>query len=255
AVTTACYTQNHSIIRKRHKKTPYELLHDRKLDLLYLHVFGALCYPKNESEDLGKMNARANVGNFVGYALAKKAYRIYNKRTRRIMETIQVDFDELIIMASDQCKLGPGLHEMTLVTHGAGLMSKHPSSVPFVPPTRTDCDILLQPLFDEYSLSPSHVNSTSAEEADHDNEVAHMGDNPEKRNPIPEPSSKESSSHNLKSINQPQEHITKWTKDHPINNVIQNLSREVSIRHQLQDKSLFCYFDAFLSSVEPKTYC
>ncbi|GKD96201.1 retrovirus-related pol polyprotein from transposon TNT 1-94, partial [Tanacetum coccineum] len=47
AVATACYTQNQSLIRKRHNKTPYELLHDRKPDLSYRHVFGALCYPTN----------------------------------------------------------------------------------------------------------------------------------------------------------------------------------------------------------------
>nr|GEU54096.1 retrovirus-related Pol polyprotein from transposon TNT 1-94 [Tanacetum cinerariifolium] len=52
AIATACYTQNRSLIRKRHNKTPYELLHDRKPDLSYLHVFGALCYPTNNSEDL-----------------------------------------------------------------------------------------------------------------------------------------------------------------------------------------------------------
>ncbi|GJZ64086.1 retrovirus-related pol polyprotein from transposon TNT 1-94 [Tanacetum coccineum] len=52
AVATACYTQNRSLIRKRHNKTPYELLHDRKPDLSYLHVFGALCYPTNNGEDL-----------------------------------------------------------------------------------------------------------------------------------------------------------------------------------------------------------
>ncbi|GJX54220.1 retrovirus-related pol polyprotein from transposon TNT 1-94 [Tanacetum coccineum] len=79
AVATACYTQNRSINRKRHRKTPYELLHDRKPDLSYLHVFSALCYLKNESEDLGKLKAKADVGIFVGYALAKKAYRIYNR--------------------------------------------------------------------------------------------------------------------------------------------------------------------------------
>ncbi|GJS61162.1 retrovirus-related pol polyprotein from transposon TNT 1-94 [Tanacetum coccineum] len=54
AVATACYTQNRSIIRRRHGKTPYELLHDRKPNLSYLHVFGSLCYPNNDSENLGK---------------------------------------------------------------------------------------------------------------------------------------------------------------------------------------------------------
>ncbi|GJT19236.1 retrovirus-related pol polyprotein from transposon TNT 1-94 [Tanacetum coccineum] len=52
AVTTACYAQNQSLIRKCHNKKPYELLHDRKPDLSYLHVFGTLCYPTNDSEDL-----------------------------------------------------------------------------------------------------------------------------------------------------------------------------------------------------------
>nr|GEV70383.1 retrovirus-related Pol polyprotein from transposon TNT 1-94 [Tanacetum cinerariifolium] len=61
AVATACYNQNRSIIRHRHGKTPYELLHDRKFDLSYLHVFGALCYPNNDSEDLGKLQAKADI--------------------------------------------------------------------------------------------------------------------------------------------------------------------------------------------------
>ncbi|GJU88414.1 retrovirus-related pol polyprotein from transposon TNT 1-94, partial [Tanacetum coccineum] len=56
AVTTACYTQTRSLIRKCHKKTPYELLHDRKPDYSYLRVFGALCYPTNDSEDLNPEN-------------------------------------------------------------------------------------------------------------------------------------------------------------------------------------------------------
>ncbi|GKE16143.1 retrovirus-related pol polyprotein from transposon TNT 1-94 [Tanacetum coccineum] len=56
------------------------------------------------------------------------------------------------------------------------------------------------------------------------------------------------------SINQPPEYINKWSKDQPLDNVIGNPSRPVSTRHQLQDEALFCYFDAFLSSVEPKSY-
>ncbi|GJV11388.1 retrovirus-related pol polyprotein from transposon TNT 1-94 [Tanacetum coccineum] len=52
AVATACYTKNRSLIHTRHNKTPYELVHDRKPDLKFLHVFCALCYPTNDSEDL-----------------------------------------------------------------------------------------------------------------------------------------------------------------------------------------------------------
>ncbi|GKC70630.1 retrovirus-related pol polyprotein from transposon TNT 1-94, partial [Tanacetum coccineum] len=77
-VATACYTQNRSIIRRYHGKTPYELLHERKPDLSYLRVFGALCYPNNDSKDLGKLQAKADIGIFIGYAPKKKAYHIYN---------------------------------------------------------------------------------------------------------------------------------------------------------------------------------
>ncbi|GJV18214.1 retrovirus-related pol polyprotein from transposon TNT 1-94 [Tanacetum coccineum] len=129
AVATACYTQNRSMIRRRHGKTPYELLHNKPPDLSYLHVFGALCYPTNDSENLGKLQPKADIGIFIGYAPTKKAFRIYNRRTRRIVETIHVGFDELIAMASEHSSSGPALHEMTP-------------------------DILFQPLFDEF-LNPS----------------------------------------------------------------------------------------------------
>ncbi|GKD83923.1 retrovirus-related pol polyprotein from transposon TNT 1-94, partial [Tanacetum coccineum] len=62
AINTACYTQNRSLIRLRYNKNPYELMHNKKLDLSYLHVFGSLCYPTNDSEDLGKLNAKADIG-------------------------------------------------------------------------------------------------------------------------------------------------------------------------------------------------
>ncbi|GKD42166.1 hypothetical protein Tco_1266811 [Tanacetum coccineum] len=107
--------------------------------------------------------------------------------------------------------------------------------------------------------SPSHVIPPGAEEADHDIEVALMDNNPQFGIPIPEPSSEESSSqvvilNNVHSVNQPPKHIGKWIKDHPIDNVIGDPSRTVSTRHQLQTETLFCYFDAFLFFVEPKSY-
>nr|GEZ99287.1 hypothetical protein [Tanacetum cinerariifolium] len=95
AVATVCYTQNRSVIHTHHHKTPYELVHNKKPDLTFFRVFGALCYPTNDSEDLRKLQPTANTGIFFGYAPSRKGYRIYNKRTRRIMETIHVQFDEL----------------------------------------------------------------------------------------------------------------------------------------------------------------
>ncbi|GKE04535.1 retrovirus-related pol polyprotein from transposon TNT 1-94 [Tanacetum coccineum] len=63
-----------------------------------------------------KFDAKADIGIFVGYAPAKKAFRIYNRRTRIITETIHVTFDELTAMASKQFSSGPGLHYMTPAT-------------------------------------------------------------------------------------------------------------------------------------------
>ncbi|GJR14913.1 retrovirus-related pol polyprotein from transposon TNT 1-94 [Tanacetum coccineum] len=65
AVATACYTQNRSLIHTRHNKTPYELVHDKKPGLIFLRVFDALCYPTNDSKDLGKFQAKADIGIFV----------------------------------------------------------------------------------------------------------------------------------------------------------------------------------------------
>ncbi|GKE70311.1 putative ribonuclease H-like domain-containing protein [Tanacetum coccineum] len=147
AVATACYTQNRSMIRRRHGKTPYELLHNKPPDLSYLHVFGALCYPTNDSENLGKLQPNADIGIFIGYAPTKKAFR-------RIIETIHVDSDELTAMASEHSSSGPALHKVTPATIGSGLVRNPHPSTPFIPPSRTDWDMLFQPLFDEF-LNPS----------------------------------------------------------------------------------------------------
>nr|GEZ04664.1 Gag-Pol polyprotein [Tanacetum cinerariifolium] len=113
-VATACYTPNRSLIHSRHNKTPYELVHNKKPDLTFFRVFGALCYPTNDSEDLRKLQPTADIGIFVGYAPSRKGYRIYNKRTRRIMETIHVQFDELTEpMAPVHLSTGPAPNLLT----------------------------------------------------------------------------------------------------------------------------------------------
>ncbi|GJZ28075.1 retrovirus-related pol polyprotein from transposon TNT 1-94 [Tanacetum coccineum] len=100
AINTACYTQNRSLIRHRYNKIPYELMQDKKPDLSFFHVFGSLCYPTNDHEDLGKFNAKADIGIFVA-------------------------------MASEQFSSGSGLHYMTLATSSTGLVSNPVSQQPF----------------------------------------------------------------------------------------------------------------------------
>ncbi|GKD28671.1 retrovirus-related pol polyprotein from transposon TNT 1-94, partial [Tanacetum coccineum] len=248
AVATACYTQNRSIIHLRHSKTPYELLHDKPPDLLFFHVFGALCYPINDNENLGKLQPNADI-----------------------------DFDELTAMASEHSSSGPALHEMTPATISSGLVPNPPPSTPFVPPSRTDWDILFQPMFDELLTPPPSVDHPAPEviapiaevvalepavstgspssttvdqdapspsnsqttpetqppvitndvdEDNHDIEIAHMGNDPYFGLSIPEiPSDQFSSSDSIHTIvhtdHQISEHNSKWTKDHPLENIIE----------------------------------
>nr|GEU37741.1 hypothetical protein [Tanacetum cinerariifolium] len=170
AVTTACYTQNRSIVRLRHGKTPYELLHNKLPDLSFFHVFGALCYPTNDGENLEKLQPKADIGIFIGYAPTKKAFRIYNRRSRRIIETIHVDFDEPTTMASNSSS-GPPLHEMTPAT----IIAPEPAASTGSPSSTT---------VDQNAPSPTNSQSTpetqppvipnDVEENNHDIEVAHM---------------------------------------------------------------------------------
>nr|GEZ72965.1 retrovirus-related Pol polyprotein from transposon TNT 1-94 [Tanacetum cinerariifolium] len=171
AVATACFTQNRSIIRLRHRKTPYELLHSKLPDLSFFHVFGALCYPTNDSENLGKLQPKADIEIFIGYAPTKKAFRIYNRHTRRIVKTIHVDFDELTAMVSEQSSSGSALNDMTLGTISSGLVRPSSSSTSFIPPSRNDWDLLFQPMFDELLNPPSSVVNQAVEVIAHIVEV------------------------------------------------------------------------------------
>nr|GFC86145.1 hypothetical protein [Tanacetum cinerariifolium] len=94
---------------------------------------------------------------------SKKAFRIYNRRTRRIVETIHVDFDELTAMDSEQSSSGPALNDMTPGTISSGLVRTSSSSTSYVPPLRNDWDSLFQPMFDELLNPPPSVVNQAAE--------------------------------------------------------------------------------------------
>ncbi|GJX58783.1 retrovirus-related pol polyprotein from transposon TNT 1-94 [Tanacetum coccineum] len=172
AVAIACYTQNYSMIRRRHGKTPYELLHNKPPDLSYVPF---------------------------GYAPTKKAFRIYNRRTRRIIKTIHVDFDELTAMASEHSSSGPALHEMTHATISLGLMANPHPSTPVDHPAPEVVALINElialvladstglpssTIVDQDAPSPSNsqttpetdtpVISNDVEEDNHDIEVEHM---------------------------------------------------------------------------------
>ncbi|GJV44513.1 retrovirus-related pol polyprotein from transposon TNT 1-94 [Tanacetum coccineum] len=101
AISTACFTQNRSLVYSWYNKTPYELLKGRKPNVQYFHVFGSLCYPTNDRDNLGKMRPKADISIFVGYSESSRGFHIYNRKTHKIMETIHVKFDELTAMAPE----------------------------------------------------------------------------------------------------------------------------------------------------------
>ncbi|GKF08591.1 retrovirus-related pol polyprotein from transposon TNT 1-94, partial [Tanacetum coccineum] len=198
----------------------------------------------NDSENLGKLQPKADIGIFIGYAPTKKAFQIYNRRTRRIVETIHVDFDELTAMtpATINSGLVPNPHPSTPVDHPA-------------PEVVALSNEVIAPVLADSTGSPS---STTVDQ-DTPSPIAHMGNDPYFGVPIPEiPSDQSSSSDSIHTIVHPDhqisEHNSKWTKDHPLENIIGKLARPVSTRLQLHEQALFCYYDAFLTAVEPKTY-
>ncbi|GKF91027.1 retrovirus-related pol polyprotein from transposon TNT 1-94, partial [Tanacetum coccineum] len=127
----------------------------KKPDLTFFRVFGALCYPINDSKDLGKLQPTADIGIFVGYAPSRKGYRIYNKRTRRIMETIHIQFDELTEqMSRMQISTGPAPTILTSGQISSGLVPIPVPAAPYVPPTNKELEILFRPMFNEYMEPP-----------------------------------------------------------------------------------------------------
>ncbi|GJW89066.1 retrovirus-related pol polyprotein from transposon TNT 1-94 [Tanacetum coccineum] len=157
------------------------------------------------------------------------------------------NFNELTAMASEHSSSGPALHEMTHATISLGLVPNPPPSTLFVPPSRTNWDLLFQPLFDELLTPPPSVDcpnpkviapiaevvapepavstglpsSTTVDQDAPSPNVAHMNNDPFFGIPIPENNSEASSSNVIPTVvhtaTPNSEHVTKWTKDHPLN--------------------------------------
>nr|GEV65655.1 retrovirus-related Pol polyprotein from transposon TNT 1-94 [Tanacetum cinerariifolium] len=110
-VATACYTQNRSLIHTRHNKTPYELVHNKKPDLTFFRVFGALCYPTNDSEYLEKLQSTVDIRIFVGYAPSRKVQVPVNSARTPSFTTIDQDAPSPSISPSSLALRSPSLHQ------------------------------------------------------------------------------------------------------------------------------------------------
>nr|GEY87045.1 retrovirus-related Pol polyprotein from transposon TNT 1-94 [Tanacetum cinerariifolium] len=173
---------------------------------------------------------------------------------------------------------------MTPAIISSGLVPKPTSSTLFIPPSRNDWDLLFQLLFDKLLTPPPSVDppapevialivdvipleqaestsspSSTTVDQDAPSPIVRMRIDPLFGMPIQEVASDQSlstvSSHTIvHPYHQIPQHNSKWTKDHPLDNIIGQLSRPVSKRLQLHEQALFYYYNAFLTSVKPKTY-
>ncbi|GJW20247.1 retrovirus-related pol polyprotein from transposon TNT 1-94 [Tanacetum coccineum] len=208
------------------------------------HLWRSLCYNRQRCENL-KNERKGDACIFVGYSTQSKAYMVFNKRTRMIAETIHVNFDELPQMASDHVSSDPG------------------------PQCSTTLELLYSPMFSELLNGNSLVVSKSS--------AVHAADNPDKRQqhntthtstttdvadppplnihsthqtptqvptvtaPIPwETSSRHVDSSNMHTFYQHHPSAQRWTKDHPLEQVIGNPSQSVRIRRQLETDGEMC---------------
>ena len=92
AVNTSCYVLNRILLRPILKKTPYELWTNKKPNISYFKVFGCKCFILNTKDNLWKFDAKLDVGIFLGYSTLSKAFRVFNKITMIVEESIHVIF-------------------------------------------------------------------------------------------------------------------------------------------------------------------
>ncbi|GJS37772.1 retrovirus-related pol polyprotein from transposon TNT 1-94 [Tanacetum coccineum] len=256
AIATACYTQNCSIIHRQFDKTPYELINGRKSDISFLHVFGALCYPKNDREDFGKLGAKGDIGFFIGYSANSCAYRVYNRRTKKITETVNVTFDELSSMAFEQSSLKPGLQSMTSRQISSGLDLTYASStITTQQPTKHELDLLFEPMYDDYiGGQPSAAPRTAlAAQAPQVLQTLTTSTTIADTAPTPKNSSSQATnipntSSDVDKLETQQKH---WTKDHPLEQVIGEPSRPVLTRNQLRTDGNMCMYALTVITMEP----
>nr|GEZ11098.1 integrase, catalytic region, zinc finger, CCHC-type, peptidase aspartic, catalytic [Tanacetum cinerariifolium] len=109
------------------------------------------CYPKNDREDIGKLGAKGDIGFFIGYSADSCAYRVYNRRTKKIMETMNVSFDELSAMAFEQRSSKPRLQSMTSGQISSGLdLTYALSTIITKQPSEGELDLLFEAMYDDY---------------------------------------------------------------------------------------------------------
>ncbi|KAJ9553109.1 hypothetical protein OSB04_017154 [Centaurea solstitialis] len=163
AVDTACYTQNRSIVNNRFGKTPYELINNQVPNIGHFRVFGCRCFVMNDREDRHKFQAKSDEAIFIGYSKNSIAYRVYNKRTKMVMESSNVKFDPYAEMASDHDSSEPGLTgvlAVNLVNPDHVTPTKQKDGASTSTNNLSDLDLLFVNFYNEYFGSSSSDSTT-----------------------------------------------------------------------------------------------
>ncbi|KAJ9547698.1 hypothetical protein OSB04_020241 [Centaurea solstitialis] len=214
AVNTACYTQNRSLIVKRFRRTPYELFHNRKPSIEHLHIFGCVCYILNNKDNLGKFDSKSDDGIFLGYSSVSKTYRWADSFFQ---------LPDIPIADPSPQDLPDGFEETPIP----------PSQISLPPIINATPITQVTPEPDQPTSSEDFSQTTVSKTA------------PAPTNLLPNPSINEASTSGQ--VYQPP--ALRWTKDHPIDQVLGNPSSGVKTRRQSGN---VCLYVNFISENEPK---
>ncbi|KAJ9561421.1 hypothetical protein OSB04_006581 [Centaurea solstitialis] len=161
AVNTACYTQNRSIIHRRFGKTPYHVLFGRIPNIDYFKVFGCPCFVLNETENRGKFGPKSDEMIFVGYSDCSVAYRVFNKKSRVVYESVNVRFDPFVELSSTVSSNADTVSNNVVFTDASSSTTSSIDS----PATSTELDSLFEYFYDDLygtnQISSSNVGVSS----------------------------------------------------------------------------------------------
>nr|GEU79863.1 ribonuclease H-like domain-containing protein [Tanacetum cinerariifolium] len=170
AIATACYTQNRYIIIPTHDKMAYHIINDMKPSIKQIQIFGCICYLTRDGEHLDKMKEKGDPCILVGYSTQSKGYLVYNKRTRLIVESIHIRFDEIkemseMFVANDTLGLVPQRQKASDYENSnpvSQLQNVSSSAYAYIP-SQQELDLLSGPLYDEFfTAGTSSVNKSSS---------------------------------------------------------------------------------------------
>nr|GFA94532.1 retrovirus-related Pol polyprotein from transposon TNT 1-94 [Tanacetum cinerariifolium] len=247
AIATSCFTQNCSIIHKHFDKTHYELMNKRKPNIKFFRVFGCRCYLLNDYEDVGKLKAKGDIGVFAGYSKESAAFRIYNKRTCKIHESVNVNFDEILEMASKQFSLEPDLSNLNKTRKSSNQPVSQVSEA-----SKKDLEDLFQNFYDEYfdsskimKSSTTNVETSNAKIPSHEEEIFH-----ESSKSFQEESSSSSLNDDVQQ-NSEEVGVPSSNTQSSLNNMVPNVDEASTLHNVFNERLEDAYFDAITSFHDP----